>query len=76
MSAQRCLSMCLLAALPAVQTAAQEVETNPAQPRFIGEVTAKKVELARGADRVFIDELRSSGWYERVWQALAVLIPV
>jgi len=44
--------------------------------RVLGAVTEEKVALARGADRVFVEELRASGWYERVWQALAVLIPV
>jgi GMP synthase (glutamine-hydrolysing) len=44
--------------------------------RVLGTVTAEKVDLARRADRIFVDALRSSGWYDRVWQALAVLIPV
>ena len=44
--------------------------------RVLGEATAERVELAREADRIFIDALRSSGWYDRVWQALAVLMPV
>jgi GMP synthase (glutamine-hydrolysing) len=44
--------------------------------RVLGEATAEKVELAREADWIFIDVLRSADWYDRVWQALAVLIPV
>ena len=44
--------------------------------RVLGEVTPARVDLARHADRVFIEELRALGWYEKVWQALAVLIPV
>ena len=44
--------------------------------RVLGEATEAKVALARRADRVFVEELRASGWYERVWQTLAVLIPV
>jgi len=44
--------------------------------RVLGEVSEEKIDLARSADRIFVEELRSSGWYEKVWQALAVLIPV
>jgi len=44
--------------------------------RILGEITQDKVELAREADRVFVEGLRDAGWYEKVWQALAVLIPV
>jgi len=44
--------------------------------RVLGEVTEEKVELAREADRVLVEGLRDAGWYEKVWQALAVLIPV
>jgi GMP synthase (glutamine-hydrolysing) len=44
--------------------------------RVLGEVTPERVELAREADRIFVEGLRESGWYDRVWQALAILIPV
>lgn len=41
--------------------------------RVIGEITEAKLEILREADAIFIEELRNSGWYGRVWQALAVL---
>jgi GMP synthase (glutamine-hydrolysing) len=44
--------------------------------RILGEVTRERVEMARQADRIFIEELRASGWYPKVSQALAVLLPV
>ena len=44
--------------------------------RVLGEASPSQVELVRRADAIFIEELKSSGWYQRVWQALAVLIPV
>ena len=44
--------------------------------RIIGEITRYRLNLLRRADEIFIDELRSSGWYDRVWQAFVVLIPV
>ena len=44
--------------------------------RILGEVTPEKVELLQQADRIFIEELRSSGLYGEVWQAFAVLLPI
>jgi GMP synthase (glutamine-hydrolysing) len=44
--------------------------------RVLGEITERKLELCREADAVFIDQLRKSGWYEKVWQAGAILINV
>src|SRR5690606_2710377 len=44
--------------------------------RVIGAVDAGKLALLREADAIFIDELRSSGLYQEVWQAFAVLLPV
>ncbi len=44
--------------------------------RILGEVTEEKLRILRDADFIFIDELKSSGWYNKVWQAFAVLLPV
>jgi GMP synthase (glutamine-hydrolysing) len=44
--------------------------------RILGEVRAEFADLLRRADAIFIDELRSSGWYERTSQAFAVFVPV
>jgi GMP synthase (glutamine-hydrolysing) len=44
--------------------------------RIPGEVTAEKVKILQDADAVFIEELRSSGFYDKVWQAFVVLLPV
>jgi GMP synthase (glutamine-hydrolysing) len=44
--------------------------------RVLGEVTPERVEIARQADRIFMEELRASGWYSKVSQALAVLLPI
>lgn len=44
--------------------------------RILGEVTPERLRVVREADAIFIDELRQSGWYDRVWQAFAVLLPV
>jgi GMP synthase (glutamine-hydrolysing) len=44
--------------------------------RILGEVTEEKLSLARAADAIFVSELETSGAYDSVWQALAVLLPV
>jgi GMP synthase (glutamine-hydrolysing) len=42
----------------------------------LGEVTRPRLDMLREADARFIEELRGSGWYDRVWQAFTVLLPV
>lgn len=44
--------------------------------RVLGEVRADRLDILRRADAIFIEELRASGIYDTVWQALAVLLPV
>lgn len=44
--------------------------------RIIGEVTPGAVEILQQADDIFISELEKQGWYGKVSQALAVLLPV
>ncbi len=44
--------------------------------RILGEVTAERVALLQEADAIFLHELRESGWYGKVSQAFAVLLPV
>jgi GMP synthase (glutamine-hydrolysing) len=44
--------------------------------RILGEVTPEKVQLLQSADRIFQQELKSSGLYNETWQAFSVLLPV
>ena len=44
--------------------------------RILGEVKREHAELLRRADAIFIEELRSSGWYDRTSQAFTVFLPV
>jgi GMP synthase (glutamine-hydrolysing) len=44
--------------------------------RILGEVTEDRLKVLRQADAIFIQELKDSGWYDKSWQALAVLLPV
>ncbi|MEW6044683.1 MAG: glutamine-hydrolyzing GMP synthase [Thermoproteota archaeon] len=41
--------------------------------RVIGEVTKKKLEIARHASKIVEEELQLVGWYEKVWQAYATV---
>jgi GMP synthase (glutamine-hydrolysing) len=43
--------------------------------RILGEITEEKLRLLRAADKIFIDGLHASGWYDKVWQAFTVLLP-
>jgi GMP synthase (glutamine-hydrolysing) len=44
--------------------------------RILGDVTAERVALLQQADELFLRELRESGYYDKVSQAFAVLLPV
>ena len=44
--------------------------------RILGEVTRARVRVLQAADQIVQDEMVSSGWYGRVWQSFAVLLPV
>jgi GMP synthase (glutamine-hydrolysing) len=44
--------------------------------RILGPITTEALEIVRGADTIFIDEIRRANLYEEIWQAFAVLLPV
>lgn len=44
--------------------------------RCIGEVTKERLDTLRDVDAIFIDEIRKAGLYNKIWQALADLLPV
>jgi GMP synthase (glutamine-hydrolysing) len=44
--------------------------------RVLGSLTRERLDVLRDADQIFIDELKSSGLYSKVWQAFSVLLPV
>jgi GMP synthase (glutamine-hydrolysing) len=44
--------------------------------RIVGEVTPKRCQILRAADSIVVDEMKASGWYYRIWQSFAVLLPV
>jgi GMP synthase (glutamine-hydrolysing) len=44
--------------------------------RILGEVTPQRLEILRNADTIVVEEMKSSGWYYKIWQSFAVLLPV
>lgn len=44
--------------------------------RILGEIHKEYADILRQADAIFIEELRNSGWYDKVSQAFAVFLPV
>ena len=44
--------------------------------RCPGEVTQERLDIIRACDAIFIGKLKEHGWYDKVWQAYAGLIPV
>ena len=44
--------------------------------RILGEVTPARLEILRNADSIVVEEMKSSGWYYKIWQSFAVLLPV
>ncbi len=44
--------------------------------RIMGDVTRERIEPLRQADAILIEEIRSAGLYDDIWQALAVFLPV
>jgi GMP synthase (glutamine-hydrolysing) len=44
--------------------------------RIPGEVTREKADLLRKVDSIYLEEIRTAGLYDAIWQAFAVLLPV
>lgn len=44
--------------------------------RTLGAVRREDLEILREADSIVLEELEAGGWYDKVWQAFAVLLPV
>lgn len=44
--------------------------------RCPGVITEDRLEIIRECDAIFISRLKDHGWYDKVWQAYAALVPV
>jgi GMP synthase (glutamine-hydrolysing) len=44
--------------------------------RIIGEVTRKRLTILRDVDDLLMEEIKAAGWYRKLWQSFAVLLPI
>lgn len=44
--------------------------------RIIGDITKERLDILRKADTIVVDEIKKAGFYNKVWQSFAVLLPV
>ena len=44
--------------------------------RVIGEITKKRLDILRDVDTVLQEEIRQAGYYRKLWQSFAVLLPI
>jgi GMP synthase (glutamine-hydrolysing) len=44
--------------------------------RILGDITAEKVRILQEADYIYMRNLKESGWYDKVWQAGTIFLPV
>ncbi|MBU1169877.1 MAG: glutamine-hydrolyzing GMP synthase [Proteobacteria bacterium] len=44
--------------------------------RIMGAITRERLDVLREADAVLLDEIKKAGYYKKVWQSFAVLLPI
>ena len=44
--------------------------------RTLGTITPERLAILREADAIVLEEMKASGWYGKVWQSFAVLLPI
>jgi GMP synthase (glutamine-hydrolysing) len=42
----------------------------------LGEVSDERLAILRDADVIVLDEIRRAGFYDKLWQSFAVLLPI
>ena len=44
--------------------------------RIIGKISAQRLLILRNVDDILLDEIKNSGYYRKLWQSFAVLLPI
>src|SRR5690606_5185185 len=44
--------------------------------RILGDINEEKVRILQEADDIYIRNLKESGWYDKIWQAGTIFLPV
>jgi GMP synthase (glutamine-hydrolysing) len=44
--------------------------------RVLGEITRKRLQVLRDVDHLLLEEIKNAGYYRKLWQSFAVLLPL
>jgi GMP synthase (glutamine-hydrolysing) len=44
--------------------------------RIMGDITKERLNILRKADTILLEEIRAAGFYRKLWQSFAVLLPI
>jgi GMP synthase (glutamine-hydrolysing) len=44
--------------------------------RILGEISARRLRILRDVDTILLEEIRTAGYYRKLWQSFAVLLPI
>jgi GMP synthase (glutamine-hydrolysing) len=44
--------------------------------RIVGEITRQRLSILRNVDDLLLDEIKKAGYYKKLWQSFAVLLPI
>jgi len=44
--------------------------------RIIGEITPRRLTILRNVDDLLLEEIKNGGYYRKLWQSFAVLLPI
>jgi GMP synthase (glutamine-hydrolysing) len=44
--------------------------------RIIGEITRRRLSIIRDVDDLLLEEIKNGGYYKKLWQSFAVLLPI
>ena len=44
--------------------------------RIIGEITPRRLNILRNVDDLLLEEIKNAGYYKKLWQSFAVLLPI
>jgi GMP synthase (glutamine-hydrolysing) len=44
--------------------------------RILGEISPRRLNILRNVDTILIEEIKAAGYYKKLWQSFAVLLPI
>ena len=44
--------------------------------RVIGDITPRRLSILRDVDEILLEEIKAAGYYKKLWQSFAVLLPI